>query len=61
MSACFCQNHMGGMKNQYPNRDKALQQAIWHARKGRGGTFTIVVCKSDPAIYHIISSREAKK
>lgn len=61
MSACLCRNHLGTFKNRYPNRDKALQQAIWHARKGRGGTFTIVTCKTDPTIFHVISSREAKK
>lgn len=61
MSACFCQNHMGGQKAKYRTRDQALKQAIWHARKGRGGTFTIVTCKSDPQIFHVVSSREAKK
>lgn len=58
---CQCTNHMGGTKAQYRNRDTALKQAIWHAKRGRGGTFTIVTCKTDPTIYHIISSREAKK
>ena len=52
---------MGGQKAQYRTREQAVKQAIWHAKRGRGGTFTIVVCKSDPAIFHVISSREAKK
>lgn len=58
---CQCHNHLGGLKNRYSDRDTALKQAIWHARKGRGGTFTIVTCPKDPGILHIVSSREAKK
>jgi len=52
---------MGGMKAQYRTREQAVKQLCWHSRKARGATFTIVVCKSDPQVFHIISSREAKK
>ena len=60
-SACLCRNHLGSLKNRYTNRDTALKQAIWHSQRGKGGTFTIVTCPKDPQIFHIISSREAKK
>ena len=58
---CQCHNHMGTSKAIYRTREQAVKQLCWHSRKARGATFTIVVCKTDPAIYHIISSREAKK
>lgn len=60
-NACTCTNHMGGMKAQYRTREQAVKQLCWHARKARGATFTIVTCKTDPQVFHIISSREAKK
>ena len=52
---------MGGSKNQYATREQAVKQLCWHAKRAKGAKFTIVVCKTDPQIYHIISSREAKK
>ena len=60
-SSCSCTNHMGGKKAQYRTREQAVKQLCWHAKRARGGTFTIVVCKSDPQVLHIVSSREAKK
>lgn len=60
-SSCACKNHLGGLKNRYSDRDTALKQAIWHSRRGKGGTFTIVTCPKDPGVLHIVSSREAKK
>lgn len=58
---CACTNHMGGKKAQYRTREQAVKQLCWHAKRARGGTFTIVTCKSDPQVLHIVSSREAKK
>ncbi|QEP06172.1 hypothetical protein [Glutamicibacter sp. ZJUTW] len=58
---CVCRNHMKSLKNRYSSKEAALKQAMWHMKRARGATFTIVTCKTDPAIYHIISSREAKK
>lgn len=61
MTACNCTNHMGGTKAQYRTREQAVKQLCWHSRKARGATFTIVVCPKDPQVFHIISSREAKR
>lgn len=58
---CRCSNHMGTPKVAYRTREQAVKQLCWHSRKARGATFTIVTCKSDPDVLHIISSREAKK
>jgi len=52
---------MGGNKNQYTTREQAVKQLCWHAKRAKGAKFTIVVCKTAPTIFHIISSREAKK
>lgn len=60
-SFCVCTNHMGGKKAQYRTREQAVKQLCWHAKRGKGGTFTIVTCPKDPGVLHIISSREAKK
>lgn len=61
MTSCQCTNHMGGQKAQYRTREQAVKQLCWHAKRARGGKFTIVTCKSDPGVLHIVSSREAKK
>lgn len=61
MSECSCTNHMGTPKARYATREQAVKQLCWHAKKARGGTFTIVTCKTDPQVFHVISSREAKK
>lgn len=61
MSDCHCTNHMGTTKAVYRTREQAVKQLCWHARKARGGTFTIATCPKDPEVFHIISSREAKK
>lgn len=47
---------MGGMKAQYRTREQAVKQLCWHAKRGRGGTFTIVVCPKDPQVLDGLSS-----